>query len=463
MIFSIFPSDEDSEMPAKQLTRQALIQYFQEQASKEKVPRIGLEVEKIGIYSRTGENANYTGSKGYLAILGKLYEELGWEITKQNEKYILQLKRGNSYLNLESDGRIELAGSPHESVHDLAREFRIHQNEIKEVSDIYGIAWLGIGYHPVSLSKDIKNTPDPRKQVLVDYFEEIKNKTGNDLGLAWYKKTAGIHANIDYVSDKDFALKAKVFTKIAPIITAMYANSPFSKREFTGSMCFRYHVTTRGLAPHPVSKELFDSDFGFEAWIDHVLSLPFLFLEKDGKWIRPGISFGEYMENGFEGHHATWDDFDQHTKALWKDVKLKNVIEIRSIDSLPPSLVPSVAALIKGLAYDESSLKALEDLVQPWTYHDYQTLQEDVAKMGTQASVKGEKVLDIAKKLIMLAEEALKRNSIRDASERDESYYLEAIKEYIFVKEKSPAEWLVEQWEGEWRQSFFPVFKWCQY
>jgi glutamate--cysteine ligase len=456
-------SEDDRKKKLKPLTREALIKHFQKQAAKEKVPRVGIEVEKIGIYTRTGENATYTGNKGYLAILGKLYEELGWEITKQEGKYILQLKRGNAYLNLESDGRIELAGSPHESIHDLAREFRIHQNEVKEISDIFGISWLGIGYHPVSMSKDIENIPDNRKQLLEDYFTDIKKNTGNDFGLAWWKKTAGIHVNVDYFSEKDFALKSKVFFKIAPILTAMYANSPFSKKEFNGAMSFRYQVTAEGLKSHPITKELYDSDFGFEAWIDHVLTLQILFLEKDNEWIKPGMSFGEYMEKGFDGHQATWEDFDLHTKSLWKDVKLKEVIEIRSIDSLPPPMVPSVAALIKGLAYSEASLLALEEIVKHWIHHEYQTLQEDIAKLGTQATIRGEKVLDIAKKLIELAEDGLKKNSIRDEYERDESFYLQPIKEFIFVKEKSPAEWLVEQWSGKWGKSFFPVFKWCQY
>lgn len=457
------PDNEDESPPLKRLTRQALLQYFQEQVSTKKIPRIGLEVEKIGIYARTGENATYTGSKGYLAILGKLYEELGWEIIKQEGKYILQLKRGSANLNLESDGRIELAGSPHESIHDLAREFRIHQNEIAEISDVFGVGWLGTGYHPVSMSKDIQNIPDERKKLLEAYFKGIKKMTGNDLGLAWWKKTAGIHVNIDYISEADFARKAKVFFKISPILTAMYANSPFSKKKFTNYMSFRYHATTQGLPPHPVSQELYDSDFGFEDWIDHVLSLPVLFLKKGDEWIKPGMSFADFMEHGFGDHFATWDDFEMHTKSIWKDVKLKSVIEIRSIDSLPPSLVASVAALIKGLAYNDDSLEALEALVQGWSYHDYKALQSDVAKLGTKASIKGRKVLDVSKELIELAEAALKKESIRDEYERDESYYLEPIKEFIFVKEKSPAEWLVEQWEGEWGRSFFPVFKWCQY
>jgi glutamate--cysteine ligase len=111
-------------------------------------PLLGIEVEKIGLYYEKATPPTYGGKRGYLAILGKLYEELGWEIVAQQGKKISSMKRGNAYLHLESDGRIELAGSPHDSIHDLAREMRIHQNEIKEISDIFGIVWLGCGYHP---------------------------------------------------------------------------------------------------------------------------------------------------------------------------------------------------------------------------------------------------------------------------------------------------------------------------
>ncbi len=50
------------------------------------MPRIGIECEKIGVMVNTGETTSYLGSNGYLAVLGKLYEELGWEIVKQEGK-----------------------------------------------------------------------------------------------------------------------------------------------------------------------------------------------------------------------------------------------------------------------------------------------------------------------------------------------------------------------------------------
>lgn len=455
----------DDPLPQEEaLSYKDLKKFFHNSINLKKKKLIGIEAEKIGLNSKTGKSAKYTGKNGYLAILGKIYEELGWKITKQEGKFILQMERCGASLNLESDGRIELAGSTHESIHDLAREFRIHQNEITEISKACGVDWLGIGYHPVSKNQDIEDLPVERKDQIVNYLKDIKERSRNDFGLAWYKKTAGIHVNIDYFSEYDFALKAKTFYRLVPILIAIFANSPFSKKEFTGFMSYRYHVTLNtGIERFRIDKKLYESEFSFDDWLEHVLSLPVLFLKKGENWINPQMSFAAFMERGYRGHIATQSDYEMHTKSLWKDIKLKNVIELRCFDSLPPSLVPAVAALIKGLAYDSEALNAARELTKNWSFVDYQSLQEDAAKYGLQASYQGTKLLEFAKELISIAESALKKERIVDAYGHDESKFLEPIKEYIFVKEKSPAEWLVQQWEGEWRNNFYPVFEWAQY
>lgn len=446
------------------MTKKDVHNLFADFLGREKTPKIGIECEKIGLMVKTGEPTSYLGNNGYLAVLGKLYEELGWEIAKQEGKFILQMKRGNEAIDLESDGRIELAGKPHESIHDLAREFRIHQNEITEIADIFGVGWLGIGYHPVSKNEEIENVPQARKQLLADFFERIKQKTGNDFPLAWYKKTAGIHVSVDYFSEEDVARKTKVFTKLAPILNAIFANSPFSRGKFTGYFGYRYNVFINSNLPQfQTPKELYESEFMVQDWIDHLFSLPLLFIQRGEKWIETDKTFGEFLDKGFEGHKPVMADFDMHTKTAWKDVKMKEVVELRCFDSLPPSLVPSVAALIKGLAYDEGNMLFLEEKTSKWSYEEYLNLQQDVAKEALQAEINGEKVLDIAKDIIEIAETGLEKHRMTDAYSRDETHHLQPIKEYVLVKEKSPSRYLVDRWQNEWGENFFPVFEFCRY
>ncbi|MBT7736450.1 hypothetical protein HN709_02075, partial [Candidatus Peregrinibacteria bacterium] len=318
--FALNSGDSDDPLPIsekveKRLTREDIRGIFVDSCREGQ--KIGIEVEKIGIRADKISAPTYRGKRGYLAILGKLYQELGWQIIKQEGRFIMSMDRCGARLDLESDGRIELAGTPHESLHDLVREFRIHQNEIKEISDLFGITWLGVGYHPFSANRELEDVPDPRKEMLIQYLESVKKKTGNDFGLAWFKKTAGIHVNMDYSSEKDFARKTKILTKIAPVISAIFMNSPFSKKKFSDHVGFRTHVVNNtGLPQFDFDSELYHSDFGFDAWIDHILSLPLFLLKKDDKWTLGEGTFGEYVENGYKGNYATKNDFDLHMKSV---------------------------------------------------------------------------------------------------------------------------------------------------
>lgn len=436
---------------------------YSKKSDQEYNPLLGIEVEKIGLYYEKAAPPTYGGSRGYLAILGKLYEELGWEIVAQQGKKISSMKRGNAYLHLESDGRIELAGSPHDSIHDLARELRIHQNEIKEISDIFGIVWIGCGYHPFVKSADISDLLDKRKVLLLDYFNQRK-QSGNDFGLAWFKKTSGIHINIDYKNEEDFARKNRVLLRIAPILTAMFANSPFSKKKFSGYMSFRSKVAhNNGLPQFDIPQSFYESELSYDDWLEHVMGLPFLMMNRGEDWMLPNCSFGQFLEQGFGSHKATLADWDLHMKSAWKEIKSKSVIELRFFDSLPPHLIPAAAALVKGLVYDNEALEYLEKLTKNWSYVDYMNLRQDADKYALQAKFEDKLILDYAKDFIELAKHSLKKKRIRDIRNQDEAIYLEPIEEFVMIKEKSPAEWLVENWHGKWRKSFLPVIDWLQY
>ncbi|MBU2524390.1 hypothetical protein KKG71_04310 [Patescibacteria group bacterium] len=426
--------------------------------------KMGIEVEKIGLRADKNAPPRYRGRSGYLAILGKLYEELGWQITKQTGRYILQMQRGGATLNLESDGRIELAGSQHDSMHDLVREFMIHQNEVSEISKIYGIYWLGIGYHPFSTNREIEELPEERKIKLANYFKELSHKDGNDYALAWFKKTAGIHINFDYDSEEDFARKSRVLVKISPILSAIFSCSPFSKGRFDNFVGFRSNVAYNNNLPQfQFDSKIYNSDFGFDAWIEHILSMPLVLLKKNDEWISCDGTFGEYLKNGYMGHKATWDDFDLHMKTFWKDVKVKSVIELRCIDSLPPYLVPSVPAMLKGLIYNKDALNICDKLIRGWSHEDFMQLRRDVARSGLQSSIQGRKLLDIARDLIDLSEASLKQDRIYNYFGEDESVYLKPIKSFVFGEGVSPGEWLVSQWMTKWRKNFYPVIEWLQY
>jgi len=446
-----------------QIDRNWIREYLQKGESKKQL--IGLEAEKIGVRFPEGESVSYQGKNGFLAILGKMYEELGWKITKKNGSDIHQMKRGNALLDLESDGRIELAGSPHRSLHDVAREFRIHQHEISEISDVFGVSWLGIGYNPLSSSEKIAPISDNggRRDQLIEYRKEKETNHRNKYSSDWSKGTAGIHVSLDYSSEEDFGKKSKVLFLLAPIIQAIFANSPFANGEYSGHINHRSFVTQKGMSEYALSRELFYSNFQYDDWINFIIDRPALFFQRGESWIRPQKKFQKFLEEGYDGIFPTEEDFHMHMKSVWTDVRMRNTIEVRVFDSLPPSLVPSVPAFIKGLMYDTKNLDYLHSMVNEWSFAEFQEMRERLSEGGLDTVFRGKKSLSLAKELLDLAEEGLKRTRVLDAYHNDESIYLEPIKEFIFLKGKSPAGWLMESWKGKWGQNFLPVFEWCKY
>ena len=81
-------------------------------------------------------------------------------------------------------------------------------------------------------------------------------------------------------------------------------------------------------------------------------------------------------------------------------------------------------------------------------------------KENLRANFRGKSVLSYAKELIDIANENLKSFKNLNEKGEDESVYLEPLKEFIFVKEKSPARYLIEKWEGEWHKDNKKLVEW---
>ena len=89
---------------------------------------------------------------------------------------------------------------------------------------------------------------------------------GGELSLQMMYQTSGIQINYDYISEKDFEKKFKVGNYLTPLTIALFANSPFANKKFTGYLSYRNKVwqdTARG-GIMPITFE----DLNFEKYLD---------------------------------------------------------------------------------------------------------------------------------------------------------------------------------------------------
>jgi glutamate--cysteine ligase len=406
--------------------------------------RVGTEYEKIGIERQSAKAISYSGRAGVEAILKALIEEYSWQ-PQEEEGHVIGLVRGNAQIHLEPGGQIELSGEPCESIHCTYAEFTQHIRELLEVSTRLNVVFLGLGIQPVSAVEEIEWVPKRRYRIMAPYMEKV-----GTLGHRMMKQTATVQANIDYRDERDAMAKFRASMGLAPLITAIFANSPISEGRLNGYKSFREHIWTGTDKDRcGLLRFAFSSDVSFAHYVQYALDVPMYFISRDGAYIDfTGIPFRHFLTHGHRGHHAMMEDWELHLTTLFPEVRIKRYMEVRSADSQPPELMPALPALVKGLLYDPDCLQASWDLVKSWSWDERMELYHDSHRHALAARIRRLSLLDLAKEIFQIAWEGLKRQGALNANGEDETIYLKPLQNLLF-QGKCPADIIVEKWEGE--------------
>ena len=148
--------------------------------------------------------------------------------------------------------------------------------------------------------------PKSRYGIMTRYMDEV-----GTLGTSMMYRSCTVQANLDFSDEADMVKKMRVSLALQPIVTALFANSPFVDGKPSGYLSFRSHIwlnTDRartGMLPFA-----FKDGFGFDAYAEHALDVPMYFVIRDGKYINTaGESFRAFMRGeaaaaaGRPSHH----------------------------------------------------------------------------------------------------------------------------------------------------------------
>lgn len=403
--------------------------------------RVGTEAEKFGIFVEDGSPVPFEGPRGIKTVLLELVDRHGWFPTREHDQgEVISLRRGDASITLEPGGQLELSGAPLSSIHQTCAEFRGHMAELRDISDELGIAWLGLGFHPLARQDDLPWVPKLRYGVMKSYLP-----TRGSMGLDMMRRTATVQANFDFDSEADATRKLRVGLALSPITTAMFANSPFVEGRATGERSHRARVwldtdpDRSGLLPFAWA-----DDFGYREYIEWALDVPmFLIKRGDDLILNTGQTFRAYLADGFEGTRATADDWQTHINSLFPEVRLKQTLEVRGVDSQPTSMVCALPALWKGLLYDDDALAAAETLVSGLDHDTAEAARPDIAEHGLRAKLKGREVLAWAGDVLEIAEAGLERLGHLNRGGRDERVHLSKLR-HLIERGCTPADALLE-------------------
>jgi glutamate--cysteine ligase len=321
------------------------------------------------------------------------------------------------------------------------------------------VVFLGLGMQPVSTLDEIEWVPKKRYRIMAPYMAKV-----GTLGHRMMKQTATVQANIDYSDERDAMAKFRTGMGLAPLITAIFANSPISEGRLNGYKSFRGHIwTDTDKARCGMLRFAFDPGVSFARYVEYALDVPMYFILRNGDYIDfTGIPFRRFLSYGHMGHTATIEDWELHLTTLFPEVRIKRYIEVRSADSQPPELMPALAALIKGLLYETDCLDASWDLVKEWSWDERMQLYHDSHRYALEAHIRRFSAGDLAKELIQIAWEGLRRQAVLNENGEDETIYLKPLRDLV-LREKCPADLLLEKWEGELQRDIGKLIDYSAY
>ncbi|QGM47022.1 glutamate--cysteine ligase [Methylocystis heyeri] len=420
---------------------------------------IGTEHEKIPFYAATHAPVPYEG--GIRALLEGLQAAQGWSPICDRDALIgLYDETGGGAISLEPGGQFELSGAPLTDVHATKAECDAHFEALRPIAGSLGIRFLDLATSPKWSRAQTPVMPKQRYGIMSAYMPKVGGH-----GLDMMFRTATIQVNLDFTGESDMVRKLRVGLALQPIVTALFANSPFIDGKPAGVMSKRSQIwldtdaARTGMLPFA-----FEEGMGFERYVDYALDVPMYFVKRGEVYHDvAGASFRDLLEGRLArlpGERATISDWANHLSTIFPEVRLKTYLEMRGADAGPRTHITALPALFAGLFYDAVALDAASELIKDWSAEDRANLRAEAPVRALETQIKGRSAREIALDILGFSRSGLQRRARLDAGGFDETIYLEPL-ETIAQEGRPLAAQRLESFHMRWGGSVEPAFEEC--
>ena len=414
-------------------SKQDLINFFEKGCKKESHLGIGVEHEKFIFEKHSNKRINFKTVSKIFSFL----EQFGWKPIKEKNN-IIGLTRNRQSITLEPGNQIELSGAKLDSIHLVCEESYKFLDELRKACLNFDLKMMSVSFDPFSKLEEIPKTPKQRYEIMTK--EMPKN---GKLSLHMMYQTCGTQINLDYISEKDFANKFKLSSYLVPISTAIFANSPIKENKFSGYLSYRskaWQNTSRAGLP-----KFFLEAMNFEKYVDMAINMPLLFIFKNFNYYdTEGKTFKDFMDGKLLNIRAKPDikDFKNHLGTIFTEVRLKQYIEVRSLDTCEWNCHCGGPAFYTGLLY--GSLDEACNIINKWEISEVLNAYIDAPRKGLNTVINNKTILEWGKIFLNLSKKGLEKRSIKNDNGKDESIFLNSI-ENILVNNKTKADQTIEK------------------
>jgi glutamate--cysteine ligase len=345
-------------------------------------------------------------------------------------------------ISLEPAGQVEFSGAPLGSLRESCRELSAHRRELAAISDALGVSFLWLGLNPLHTLDELPLMPKQRYRIMDAYLP-----TRGAQARRMMRQSCSVQATFDFSDEADAVEKLRVGYGVSPIVTAIFANSPFLDRRATGYRSYRAHVwqhvdPDRSGTPAPFLR----GDVSFAAYAQWLLDMPMFFVRREGRFVElHGLPFRRFLAEGAGDLRPTFGDWKLHISTAFPTVRLKQQLEVRGADATPPSLLCGLPALWMGLLYDAQARAEAIDLARALDGEDPAALTERIARHALCARLRRGAVGELAVELVEIARRGLARLA-PDEPNPTGVRLLEPVRASV-AEGCAPADHLIRAWE----------------
>lgn len=388
--------------------RDLLVDWYLRASSLDRPQLLGFEYECLRVHRDDARAAPSLGADGPDALvraLGARFQPPGVEVEVFEEaSNITVLKLGPMNFSLEPGGQIEISYAPYEDPLRVAEGIDHFVDAIGEELRGTPFAAAFMGHHPVTLPNDIPVRAKPRYEIM-----NRRLAARGELGVHMMRATAGMQVTLDSRSEEDCVSLLRASLVSAPIVTAMYANSPLVGGKPSGYLSFREAVwwdTDPSRCGVPAACLAEDADLG--AYVDWALDAEPWFVRRDGD-LREVTGHARFRDLIGTEWQPTLDDFSLHSTTLFPSARLRGGVEVRSADCVPRELAKTFSALFAGLAYDEKARQRAASSHSVRDTEGLRTLHLCAARDGLAGRCCNTVIREVAEELVDAARCGLQR------------------------------------------------------
>ncbi len=305
--------------------------------------KLGLEVEAVPLDRRMERIALIRGAgpRSLLPLVRAVARKRSWRQLRGPGPPSFQTPAGD-VISFEPGGQVEWASRPDWSVRGILWRLRRDMGAIEGELARQDIELIYRGMDPV--------TPDGSAplQIQTDRYLRMDRhfaRTGG-WGRRMMRQSAAIHVNLDWSHLP--ALQWQAANALAPVLTAVFANSRVFEKRDTGVRSFRA-VQWRRLDPERTGILSAAGPDPAPEYLDFALNAPAILLALEEEAPRP---FREWI--GVSG--VDQEDWREHLTTLFPEVRPRGYLEIRALDALPLRWMAAPIVFLTGLLYDRDVL-----------------------------------------------------------------------------------------------------------